>query len=88
MYGFLLFVEERLHAHRCQSSQQTERQIEQSMGCCVAGGLLLGANLLRGHRYTPGFRPVSVFPIQACYRYAENLACVEPCVLRGGLMLD
>ena len=42
-------------------------------GCCVAGGLELGAGLIhesisvRGHRPAPGVRLVSVPPIQTCY---------------------
>ena len=58
------------------------------MGCCVAGGLEVGAGLVRGgHQHASGVRLITVPPIQACWQYAWCLACVESCPLwREGSM--
>ena len=36
-FFFFFLVEESLHAHRCQSYQQSERQIKQTTGECRVG---------------------------------------------------
>ena len=36
-FFFFFFLKESLHAHRCQSYQQSERQIKQTTGECRVG---------------------------------------------------
>ena len=54
------------------------------MGCCVAGGLEVGAGSVRGHQHAPGVRLASVPPTQLAARLVPCVCGILP-PREGGL---